>query len=280
VSEPIRRLAVLGHPVSHSRSPAMQNAALEAVGLAPEWHYEAIDVAPEDFAAYVAGMPAAGFVGANVTIPHKEAALALADERSAAAAAIGAANTLSFTAAGGVRAANTDAPALIEALPIAARGRQALVLGAGGAARAAAWALREAGAAVALWNRTAERAAALAAELDVAAVPAGRPPRPERAEILVNATSVGLGAADDPSSDVAGFKAFGFGADQLHDRLVVVDLVYGAAETELVRAAEERGATTIDGLEILVRQGAASFAIWTGLDPPLKAMRRSARSQP
>jgi shikimate dehydrogenase len=276
VSEPIRRLAVLGHPVSHSRSPAMQNAALEAVGLADRWRYEAIDVAPEHFVAHVAGMPAAGFVGANVTIPHKQAALALADTASAAAAAIGAANTLSFTAAG-VRADNTDAPALIEALPIDARGREALVLGAGGAARAAAWALREAGATVALWNRTPVRAAALASELDVGALPAGRPPHPERAEILVNATSVGLGAAGDPASDVAGLKAFGFGADQLHDRLVVVDLVYGAAETELVRAAKERGAATIDGLEILVRQGAASFAIWTGLDPPLETMRRSAR---
>src|SRR3954451_12082727 len=99
----MNRLAVLGHPVSHSRSPAMQSAALEALGLAAEWSYEAIEVAPEDFAKRIGDLPAEDFVGVNVTIPHKEAALALADEASEAAEQIGAANTLSFRE-GGVRA--------------------------------------------------------------------------------------------------------------------------------------------------------------------------------
>ena len=111
----MKRLAVLGHPVSHSRSPAMQNAALADLGLAGEWIYEAIDVAPEDFPDLVSGMRGDGFVGANVTVPHKQAALIVADEATLAAREIGAANTLSF-ASSGIAAENTDAPGLIDAI--------------------------------------------------------------------------------------------------------------------------------------------------------------------
>ncbi|MEX2081704.1 MAG: shikimate dehydrogenase, partial [Dehalococcoidia bacterium] len=143
----MKRLAVVGHPVSHSRSPAMQTAALEALALESEWSYEAIDVPPEEFAGGVRALPADGFVGANVTIPHKEAALALATDASDAAIVIGAANTLSFTE-GEIRAANTDAPGLVAALPRSASGACALVLGAGGSARAVAWALVREGAEV------------------------------------------------------------------------------------------------------------------------------------
>src|SRR5687767_11262902 len=103
----MKRLAVVGHPVSHSRSPAMQTAALEALGLAGEWSYEAIDLTPDQFAAEIRALPADGFVGVNVTIPHKEAALAAATEATDAATEIGAANTLSFDD-GEIRAANTD----------------------------------------------------------------------------------------------------------------------------------------------------------------------------
>jgi shikimate dehydrogenase len=132
----VKRLAVVGHPVSHSRSPAMQTAALEALGLGDEWSYEAIDVDPEAFGDRTRGLPDEGFVGVNVTIPHKEAALALADEASHAAQQIGAANTLSF-AGGPIRAENTDASGLLAALPGPVDGKTALVLGAGGSARAA-----------------------------------------------------------------------------------------------------------------------------------------------
>ena len=156
----MKRLAVLGSPVAHSRSPAMQNAALEALGLAGEWSYEAIEMPPADFAGLTAALPGEGFVGANVTIPHKEAALALAHDASAAANEIGAANTLSFDG-GEIRADNTDAPGLLAALPEPPSGRAALVLGAGGSARAAAWALAGQGARVEVWNRTAARAAEL-----------------------------------------------------------------------------------------------------------------------
>ena len=149
----MRRLAVLGQPVSHSRSPAMQTAALAELGLAGEWSYEAIEVAPADFEARVRAMPGEGFAGANVTVPHKLAALELADEASEAARAIGAANTLTF-ADGRIAADNTDATGFLDALGGPRRGRRALVLGAGGSARAVVWALVTHGAAVAIWNRT------------------------------------------------------------------------------------------------------------------------------
>jgi shikimate dehydrogenase len=157
---------VLGFPVAHSRSPDMHNAAFGALGL--DWHYVKLPVPPVLFTETVRALPGSGFRGANVTIPHKHAALELADERTPSAEAIGAANTLTFLDGGGIEAHNTDAPGFIAALGEDARGLRALVLGAGGAGRAVAWALREAGAAeVAVWNRTPERAAALARDLGV-----------------------------------------------------------------------------------------------------------------
>ena len=283
----MKRLAVLGQPISHSRSPRMHNAALRELGLAGEWGYEAIELAPEEFADGVHRLIAHGFVGANVTIPHKHAALRVADRVSAAASEIGAANTLSF-ADGSIRADNTDAPGLLAALESDPAGRRAIVLGAGGAGRAAVWALREAGAAVSIWNRTAERAAELAADLGVENAGSGPLDSLAGVELLVNATAIGLEPASDAGS-VAGrdgpgsrpaLKDLPFAVDQVGDQMVVVDLVYGAAETELVRVARERGARTVDGLEVLVRQGAASFEIWTGLEAPLATMRRAVRPEP
>jgi shikimate dehydrogenase len=262
----LKRLGVLGWPVAHSRSPAMQNAALAATGLDGDFAYERVAVAPEDFAAIVAGLAAAGFAGVNVTIPHKEAALALATDASADARAIGAANTLTFgPEPGAIRADNTDAPGLLDALGTPAP-VSALVLGAGGSARAAAHALRSTGAAVAVWNRTPARAEALAIDIGVAAV-AGA----VDAELLVNCTSVGL---HDPA---ATFKELPLNADDIGRYACVVDLVYRDGGTELLRAAERRGCRCVDGLEILVRQGARSFQIWTGRSAPLDVMRRAAR---
>jgi shikimate dehydrogenase len=260
----MQRLGVLGWPVSHSRSPAMHNAALATLGLR-DWHYQRLPVPPEVFEETVRALPRAGFVGANVTIPHKEAALALADEATTAARAIGAANTLTFTPDGLIHAANTDAPGLLAALPSSPAGAVALVLGAGGSARAVAYALREAGASrVAVWNRTPERAAQLAADLGVEAVD-----RPIDADLLVNCTSVGL---TDGS-----FKALPVAADSLGKYATVADLVYRAGGTGLVEEARRRGCTVVDGLEILVRQGALSFEAWTGREAPVDAMRDAAR---
>lgn len=269
----MNRLAVLGQPIAHSLSPRMHTAAFAALGIDGEWSYEAIELSPEGFADGVAELRERGFIGANVTVPHKAAALALADEPSDAARAIGAANTLTFTAAG-IRADNTDAPGLIEALPLSPRGRRAAVLGAGGAARAAVWALIEAGADVEVRNRNAARAEELVADLGGRAAAADEPLELASCDILVNATSVGLAKPGaQPGAPGSDLKQLGIEADGLDEHLILVDLVYGAAPTELTAAAVRGGATVVDGREILVRQGALSLRIWTGLEPPLQAMR-------
>jgi shikimate dehydrogenase len=259
------RLAVLGHPVSHSRSPAMQNAALGGLELW-DWDYVAIDVPPEGFAAKVREMAGGDFAGANVTVPHKEAALAVADEASEASQQIGAANTLVF-AEEGIEAHNTDADGLLAALPVSPRNRHVLVLGAGGAARAVIWALRWEGAEVEVWNRTAGKAAALCAELGGAAV---TDPRQDHYEIIVNTSAAGL-RGEDP------FEHLPLEPDLFAAGQVVVDMVYGERPGELLGEARMRGATVVDGLEILVQQGARSLQIWTGREPDLEVMRAAAR---
>jgi shikimate dehydrogenase len=262
----MKRLAVLGHPVAHSRSPAMQNAALAELGLAGEWGYEAIDLAPGEFEPRVRGLPGEGFAGANVTVPHKGAALALADTLSETAREIGAANTLGF-AAGEIRADNTDAQGLLDALPVSPAGKRALVLGAGGAARAAVWALVREGAEVEVWNRTALRAEHLCGELGGA--PASAPDQ-GAFELIVNTTAAGL-PGEDPFEELP-LDPAGFGDEQ-----TVVDLVYGERPSPLLAVAEAAGATVVDGIEVLVRQGALSLRICTGPDPPLDTMRAAAR---
>jgi len=260
------RLAVIGFPVGHSRSPAMQNAALAALGIGEEWSYGAVEVAPAELEAKVREMAAGDYAGANVTVPHKEAALALADEASEAARSIGAANTLSF-AAGRVRADNTDAGGLLAALPTTPLDARALVLGAGGAARAVVWALVGEGARVEVWNRTATRADGLCAELG------GKPvsdPGQTEYDLIVNTSSVGL-RGEDPFAELP-LSAAGFVPGQL-----VVDMVYGDGAGPLLGAAAAAGATTIDGLEILVQQGALSLELWTGRAAPVAAMRAAAR---
>jgi shikimate dehydrogenase len=255
------RLGVLGWPVAHSLSPALHNAALDAVGLSA-WRYQLLPVPPELFTETVRALPKAGFRGANVTIPHKRAALELAAEASARAAAIGAANTLLFSDDAGVQADNTDAPALIDALPFPATDRTALVLGAGGSARAAVWALGDAGASeIRVWNRTPERAAELCAELG--AIPVTEP---EPANIVVNCTPVGLDAKAELPVRVPDYDC-------------VVDFVYARGETALVGTAREYGIPVIDGLDLLVRQGALSFEQFTGRPAPVEVMRRAVRAQ-
>jgi shikimate dehydrogenase len=261
----MRRLAVLGHPVGHSRSPAIHNAAFAELGMDGEWSYEAIDVEPDRFERLVLGMAGEGFVGANVTVPHKGAALAVADTLSETAREIGAANTLTF-ADGEIAADNTDAGGLLAALPDSPGGERALILGAGGAARAVVWALVREGADVEVWNRTPLRSRHLCEELG------GRPvsePATGDYGLIVNATAAGLGG-EDPFEELP-LDPGGFARGQL-----VVDLVYGQESSRLLRAAEERGARTVGGLEVLVRQGALSFEIWTGREAPLGPMRAAA----
>ena len=277
------RLGVIGWPVAHSRSPAMFEAAFEACEMVG-WTYQRLPLPLDLFDETVRALPTGGFVGANVTIPHKQAALALADRASDGALAIGAANTLTFHDDGAIEAHNTDAPGLIAAL-----GRltdipahpSALVLGAGGSARAAVWGLLDAGAAtVSVWNRTPERAAELARDLGAQAVST-----PVEADILVNCTSVGLQRS---ASDTAALNQLALTADLAGRYAYVVDLVYEGPTnpgpthpthpglTPLLAAARAHDATTVDGLEVLVAQGALSFEHWTERQAPLAAMRRGA----
>ena len=243
----------------------MQNAALLAVGL-ETWRYQLLPVPPELFDATVRALPDSGFRGVNVTIPHKEAALAIADDPTTTARAIGAANTLIFEDDGTIRAENTDALGLLELLPIPGAGASALVLGAGGSARAAVWALREAGVEVRIWNRTPARAQALAGDFGVVAVERAAP-----AELLVNCTSIGLAGEPDE------LKQLPFKADEIGMFGSVIDFVYSASETELIQAARRARLPCVDGLDLLVGQGALSFQRFTGVAPPVKEMRAGAR---
>jgi len=244
----------------------MQNAALEALGLGEEWSYEAIEVSPDRFDERVRAMAGEGFAGANVTVPHKGAALAVADSLSETAREIGAANTLIFED-GEIRADNTDAEGLLKALPASPAGKRTLVLGAGGAARAVVWALLREGAEVEVWNRTEIRSRNLCEELGGS--PAAAPDQASY-DLLVNTTAVGL-RGEDPSEELPlAPKSFSPGQ-------TVVDLVYGDEPTRLLAEAAAAGATVVDGIEVLVQQGALSLRIWTGREPPLAAMRAAAR---
>jgi shikimate dehydrogenase len=234
-----RLVALLGNPVDHSLSPRMQNAAFAARAL--DWAYVACDVDPDALPAAVAGLRALRFAGANVTIPHKGAVAALCDELDDLSRRSGAVNTLVFRD-GRTVGANTDGPAVAEALDT--RGGHALVLGRGGAARAVAVALEDAGAA----------SVRLASRAD-----ADWPPRAGDATILVNATPLRDEAPVTPRRDQQ-----------------VVDLAYrpDGRPTALVVAAHAAGCeTVVDGLEILVRQGAAAFELWTGVAAPIDVMR-------
>jgi len=264
-------VALLGHPVRHSRSPQIHNAAFQAQG--EDLVYLAFDVPPDHLREAVAGLRALDFVGANLTIPHKEAVVPLVDRLDSQAQQIGAVNTL-VNEGGVIVGHNTDAAGFLAALERewgrGPAGARCLLLGAGGAARAVAVALLGAGIEeLLIHNRTRQRAEALcgslgtgagcrtidAAELKAAAA---------RCDLVVNATSVGLGH---------GVKESPLSVDMVEGRHVVVDLVYGPEATALVRAARQRGALAIDGREMLVQQAARSYQLWTGRTAPVDLMR-------
>jgi shikimate dehydrogenase len=256
---------VLGWPVSHSRSPAIQNAALAATGL-QNWRYQLLPVPPSCFIETAQALGGAGLRGANVTIPHKLEALALSDARTPRAEAIGAANTLVFEEDGTIFADNTDAPGLISLLPFDVADRTALILGAGGSARAALWALLDAGAReVRVWSRTFDRALQLCEALG------GTPVRePSEADVLIHCTPVGLHAANGVADELP------LGQALLGSFGCVVDFVYREGGTPLASAARARGIPVIDGLELLVAQGALSFEQFTGVAAPVADMREAA----
>jgi shikimate dehydrogenase len=264
----------------------MHNAAFAELEL--DWVYDAIEVPPDQFEAIVRGLPERGYVGANVTVPHKMAALALADAATDTARTVGAANTLSFVG-GSITADNTDVEGFLRALrqqvAEAPAGMRALVLGAGGAARAVVYGLLKGGAArVEVWNRSRERAEELVEDFrDVGgpetALVAVEEPKLAGRDLLVNATSVGMAPGKGHHVHSDDFKLLRISADTLADVQVVADLVYRDGETALLREASARDLIRVDGVDILVQQGAASFELWTGRKAPLEAMNNGARTR-
>lgn len=258
---------LLGHPVEHSLSPAMHNAAFRALGLSHS--YEAFDVTADALPAAVQRVRSGELLGANVTVPHKEAVMTLVDTWDGPTAEIGAANTLSRTADGKrVLASNTDAVGFAYATRnLAFDGARVLLLGAGGAARAVLVALLVRGAHVAIANRSPERARTLARAIPH---PVERTPRVidwatrgdlAETDVVVNATSLGL-HGEDPLDGAP-----------LRRGLTVVDLIPTAVATPLVKRARASGLDVVDGLPMLLQQAASSFKIWTGQDAPVDVMR-------
>jgi len=265
--------AVLGDPISHSTSPAMHNAAFGALGMPCIYH--AFRVRPLDLKDAIYGAKALGFGGLNLTIPLKEEVLKYV-EPDPIAARIGAINMIDF--ADGITGHNTDGIGAMRALedagvPVA--GRNVLIIGAGGAARAIAFQFGYSGGEIVIANRTRERADRLASDVSAGLSELGKTPSiesiglgalPEKiadADILINATSVGMHPDVDATPVPAGL---------LRPGLAVFDIVYNPRRTRLLLEAEQKGATVIDGVRMLVHQGAEAFSIWTGRKPPVDVM--------
>ncbi len=264
----MKRVGVIGFPVAHSLSPLMHNAAFAALGMS-DWHYDAMAIPPDILRLGLSEPKNHGYIGINVTVPHKEAIMQFVrpDEK---ARAIGAVNTVDFRSNIGT---NTDADGFINDLrahdvPLA--GSRALILGAGGAARAAVYGLTRAGAEVAIVNRTAARALNLVQRLSASAGVEGVQVLTLEAAadwnmaLLVNCTSVGL----HPHSERTPWaRRLPFPAG-----ITVYDMVYRPATTALMRQAAAHGGRAIGGLGMLARQGAIAFELWTGVPPPIDVM--------
>ena len=270
------KLAIIGWPVSHSRSPLIHNHWLAARGEAPVYQPYPIDP-KDDFRRALEQMAEAGFVGANVTVPHKEAAFNAMDALSAAAEKIGAVNTISFEG-GRLRGANTDGDGFVASLDAAMqaasgqdwRRQPALVLGAGGAARAIIVALGAAGVpAIRVVNRSRDKAEALTGLADNMHIDdwSARARMTEGCGLLVNTTSLGM--AGQPALEM---PEAALGA--LCPRALICDIVYAPLETPLLRAARASGHIGVDGLGMLLQQAALSFEIWRGERPPVNAALR------
>ncbi|WP_018045935.1 shikimate dehydrogenase [Methylobacterium sp. 88A] len=257
---------VVGHPIAHSRSPMIHGHWLSTLGL--DGSYERIDVAPEDFGAFLRGLKAAGFAGGNVTLPHKEAAFAGAEVLTEAARRIGAVNTLSFDGQGRLIGDNTDAVGFTAHLDetlgadwLGADAGDVVILGAGGAARAVVAGLLDGPAnRIRVANRTRSRSEAIV-ELDPSRVEAidwdGLDDALHGARLLVNTTSLGM--TGKPPLDIK--------LDRLPADCAVADIVYSPLETPLLAAAAVRGRRVVDGLGMLLHQAVPGFERWFGTRP-------------
>lgn len=275
-------VGVMGWPVEHSLSPHMHNAAFAALGL--DWAYVPLSVRPENLEPALKGLAGLSFKGTNVTIPHKQAVMRYMDELSDAARITGAVNTIQLRD-GKFFGYNTDAIGFIHALQEARydpKGMRVAVLGAGGAARAVVFALVRAGAdSVIVLNRTAKRGSFLVDDLAAAfpgsslrfetLTPEALAALDEKVDLVVNSTSVGMhpNVEDSPWSVEVPMPA----------KIIYCDLVYTPLETVFLSHARAAGATTIDGLGMLVHQGAFAFKKWTGHDAPVEVMRQACLSK-
>jgi len=258
----LRRACLMGHPVAHSRSPMIHGYWLKTLGIAGA--YELKDLTPEAFPAFIANLAGNGYVGGNITAPHKEAAHRLVSGRDAAAEAIGAVNTL-WLENGKLMGGNSDTHGFIANLDDRAPGWfvpgcRAVVLGAGGAGRSAVYGLKERGAEVHLVNRTVARAEELAARFGPRVTAHGFDAVPRllrEADMLVNCTSLGLAGKPPLEIDLAPLKK----------SAVVYDVVYVPLETGLLAAARKRGHRSVDGLGMLLQQAGFGFRKWFGGDP-------------
>lgn len=267
-----RLAGVVGWPVAHSRSPRLHGYWLAEHGI--DGAYLPLAVAPDAIAEVLRTLPRMGFRGVNVTLPHKAAALAAADRATPEARRIGAANTLVFDEAGRIEARNTDGFGFLENLKAGAPGWRAaagpaVVIGAGGAARAILVALLEAGAPeVRLVNRTAARAEKLAAEI-------GGPIRlwdwARRTEALADAALL----VNSTTQGMAGEAALELALDRLPRAAVVNDIVYAPLETPLLAAARQHGNVAVDGLGMLLHQARPGFAAWFGIEPTVTPALRA-----
>jgi shikimate dehydrogenase len=252
----------MGHPIAHSRSPMIHGYWLERLGI--PGRYELVDRTPEAFADFFTRLAANGYVGGNITVPHKEAACRLVDRRDGIAEAVGAVNTVWYEGQQ-LMGSNSDPHGFIANLDELAPGWdvprcRVVVLGAGGAARSAAYALLERGAEVALANRTVERASALAAHFGAHVSGHGVDALPALlagADLLVNCTSLGMVGKPPLEIDLGPLKA---GA-------VVYDVVYVPLETKLLAQARARGHRVVDGLGMLLHQAGFGFQKWFGVLP-------------
>ncbi|MFB6077495.1 MAG: shikimate dehydrogenase [Halarchaeum sp.] len=262
--------ALIGNPVGHSLSPPMHEAAYDALGM--DARYVTLEPDADDGAAAVAAAETLGLAGMNATIPFKES-VREAVETDELAERVGAVNTVDFSTSPPT-GYNTDVAGVRRSFArfdVPLRGATAVLVGAGGAARAAAVALTDAGADVRIANRTVERAERLAAAVGHAAAAHGLDALDELladADVLVNATSVGM------EEDVSPVPR-----EALHGDLAVLDAVYSPLETRLLREAADAGATTIDGAWMLLYQGVEAFELWTGEDAPVGAMNDALRDR-
>jgi shikimate dehydrogenase len=276
-----RTLCLLGHPVAHSISPRFQQAALDALGI--DARYEAWDTPPEDLPAAIERLRSGDLIGANVTVPHKVAAMRLVDRPDAMVERVGALNTI-INRDGILHATNTDVAGITGALREAgvdAKGRDVVLLGAGGAARAVVVAMRTAGAKrITIANRTEANANALAPvggpDLDMRYAPLDVQDATFRravseAHIVIQSTSMGM--LHGPAEGDTPVPAELFSPGQ-----VAFDLVYVPEETRFLQDAAAHGAVAIGGLDMLIHQGAAAFQLWTGMEPPLEVMFQAARA--